>query len=424
MLTKKVIRFVPVILLLTGIFLAAPVQAQDPRPPISPPEAGDGDGRGDGESRGASPAITCGAVQGQVLNWGYRPEPEINTQLKTGSWEVTDLTDRDGAFFFGNLGLGIARLDVQLSPADPLRPVVEDAVVYLTCDFPTYANLALTSSPTIESPVTLEMSAPGEVISWSESAKITLTIKNNLPTGISNVIVTDLMPSGLVALGIRTSAGVPANNLRIIEGGDDGQLVVAYLDKIAAGATETVTLEVMAIEDTPQTQARNTATLFYRESIAVQDSLEFTIARSNLAVPAAVDANAASAAPAEPQSGGATTQERTTGAQVAPQSQATATPRPQVTPMAIPTLDTAPEATPLAATTTEGDPVGGGSGFTPPQTDELLPQTGNQESVIQASSSLFSTANPELFGSLIGIGLVGAAFVAYSVRSWRQRGIY
>jgi hypothetical protein len=176
------------------------------------------------------------------------------------------------------LGTGIARLRIPLAPEEQglLQPLVQDAGVYLNCDYPVIANIAMFSGPRINPPASIEISGP-ESLAPGAAVPLRLTVKNDLPTGISNVIVTSLMPQGLMAEKLEAAA-VPAENLKIIDAGEDGQLVAAFLDELASGDELTLFMTVAISEDAlPGTQMRNTATLFYRESAADQDWFDFTI---------------------------------------------------------------------------------------------------------------------------------------------------
>lgn len=256
--------------------------AQDPRPPINDGNGGNGNGGGPagggggGNGDGAA-GVTCGSVTGEVINWGFGNQGNVITELKTGSWQVSAVSTGDGNYSFGGLGLGIARLHLPLAPlqAGNLTPHIQDASVYLTCDFPTIANIALYNDSPIEPPATIEMSAPDR-FSFGRDIPIRLTVQNDLSDEITNVIVTDLIPQGIVALDVKAAAS--PENVRIIDGGDDGQLVVVYLDTLVAGDTANIIITVTPTENAPlNAQITNTATLFYRESAADQASIEFTV---------------------------------------------------------------------------------------------------------------------------------------------------
>jgi uncharacterized repeat protein (TIGR01451 family) len=120
------------------------------------------------------------------------------------------------------------------------------------------------------------MSGPEQLIP-GDNIPLKLTVKNDLPTEISNVVVTDLMPQGLTAVEV-TAASTGPENLQIIDAGVDGQLVVAFLDKMGPGDEANIFVTVTVSNRVrPGTQMRNTATLFYRESAADQDSLDLIV---------------------------------------------------------------------------------------------------------------------------------------------------
>jgi uncharacterized repeat protein (TIGR01451 family) len=296
MKTKKrtFIRLVTMIvpLLLSGVVAVSVAQAQDPRPPVDSGGNGDSSGGPTGSTGGgrssSSANLNCASLSGQVLNWGFGPQEGIGIELKTGSWQVATASASDGNYGLGGLGVGIAELNMSVAPelADQLHPLVENAGVYLACDFPIIVNLAVSGSQ-IEPPATIEILAPTD-LQMGSNVPLKLTVKNGLPNEITNVIVTDLMPSGLIPLEVKAAA-VDESNARIIDGGDDGQLVVVYLDKLEAEAETNIFITVTVAEEVPaNTQVTNFATLFYRESVAAQDSLELNLSGNPLAIPAAM----------------------------------------------------------------------------------------------------------------------------------------
>jgi uncharacterized repeat protein (TIGR01451 family) len=228
----------------------------------------------------------CASLTGQVTNWGSGPQGGIETELKTGSWRTATTSSSDGNFGFGGLGVGLARLHVPVAPGDQRQPLIQDAGVYLNCNYLTVANIAFYSGKRVDPPATIEMSAPSQTVTPGSNFEITLTIKNSLLNDISNVIVTDMMPRGFTALKVTSS--IDPKDARIINGGPDGQLVALNLDKLAAGAEATIGLTVNADVDLLSgAQIRNAATLFYRESAADQTWLDFTVGGDDLSVPAA-----------------------------------------------------------------------------------------------------------------------------------------
>jgi len=385
-------------ILLIGLFTISVAQAaplfQDPRPPVDGDGNGDGDGGAGGGTGGGggSAGSTCASLDGQVLNWGFGPEANVGIELSTGSWSVSTTSATDGRYGFGGLGVGVAKLRLLLAPeqAAHLQPWVQEAVVYLNCDFHTVANMAVFSGSEIEPPATIEMFAP-DMLSADSQTPLRLTVKNDLPTEISSVIVTDLIPPGLVALDVQAASAEP-QNLRIIDGGDDGQLVVAKLDNLPAGAEANIFVTLAAAADTPAgTQLSSTATLFYRESVADQAHIEFTVGRGTGVAPSEVTAPAIEA-------------------------ESSPTAEPQLTP----TSQLEPTSTPLPTPATEDE----GEAFVPPPdnvptTGEslippgLLPTTGEDALIPPA---LLPETGFGLILPLSGVGLIGLAFLAHLLR--------
>ena len=127
---------------------SAPGLLPELRPTVEPGgggggTGGGGGGNGGGAGGGESGGPNCGSVTGEVLNWGFGPEANVGLELGTGSWQLSTTSATDGRYAFGGLGVGVARLHVLLAPASQLTPLVQEAGVYLTCDFPTIANLAV-----------------------------------------------------------------------------------------------------------------------------------------------------------------------------------------------------------------------------------------------------------------------------------------
>jgi len=250
------------------------------RPTVDPGGGGGGTGGGTtsvpGDDSGSTDA-KCGSLAGQIINWGYGGEGGVTTELKNGSWQLSTVSATDGNYGFGGLGVGIAKLQVVLAPeqAAQFQPHIQDAGIYLNCDFPTIANIALYNGPRITPPATIKMSSRHSVIALGGGTEITLTIESDLPNDITSVAVTDLMPQGLIALDVTSS--IEAQYEKIING-PDGQLVAVYFDKMASGTEATIQITVIGAADLPATmQVTNTATLFYRESVADQVSLELTV---------------------------------------------------------------------------------------------------------------------------------------------------
>jgi uncharacterized repeat protein (TIGR01451 family) len=379
-------------LLSSAIFLPvaqAGPPAQDPRPTVGPPPNGNGGGAGgtggSADSSG-SDENSCASVTGQVINWGYGSEGGVTIDLGDGGWQLSTVSATDGNYGFGGLGIGAATLHVALAPgqAQALQPHIQDAAVYLNCLYPTIANIAV-SGAQVTPPATIKMSAGQTTLEPGDTTAMMLTVENGLPTDITNVVVTHLIPRGLVALEV---AAVAAADARIVSA-PDGQLVAVYFDRLASGGEANIRVALMGATDLPAaTQVTSTATLFYRESAADQTSEDFTIGRGIVAP--VMEATAEIEATPE-----------------AAEAAITATPASE--PAATPTSQVLPESTAESESGEEFVPPGGlpttGNDFIPPG---FLPVTG--ENVLPDTGAGF-------LWPLSGFGLMVLAIVGHYLRS-------
>ena len=367
---------------------------QDTRPPqngggSSGGGGGGGGAGGDGSSGGNGSDPGCASLVGQMINWGSGGEGGVTAELNAGSWQLSTVSATDGNYGFGGLGVGVAVLHVAFTPEQNARfqPLIQDAGVYLNCQFPIIANVALANDVTIDPPVTIEMSASRTTLSPGQNTNITLTINNGLPNEITNVVVTDLFTSGLTP--IEATADVDSSIIRIVDGYEDGQLVAVYLDKVATGAEVTITITVVGDTGLANaTEVSNVATLFYRESVAHQASLDFTI-RGGVSIPAPLAATV-TAAP--------------TDATPEADSFALSTPEPTPTipspPTTVPTDIVSPTAT---------NEAGDGEDFAPPPGE--LPTTGDGFALPFTGQISNIGLNPLL--PLGGLALAGLTFILY-----------
>lgn len=346
-------------ILFSPVARAAP-PAQDPRPTVSPGGGGNGGGTGSGDGAGPaadddsdSGARQCASVVGELLNWGYGPAAGVTTELTDGGWQLSTVSATDGTYGFGGLGIGTATLRVVLAPeqAETLTPHIEEAAIYLNCDYPTIANIAVSSGP-VDPPAALSMTAGRTDLGAGDGTEIIMTVENSLPTDITNVVVTNRLPPELIALDV---TAVSAASAQIING-PDAQLMAVYIERLASGEEANIRLTVIGAGNlAAAANVTNTATLFYRESVADQTSLDFTIGAGSAPV---VDVTAELE----------TTPETETAA-------ATGTPEPP--PIPTPTPAASPEPTEESESTEEFVPPGDlpttGDNFVPPG---FLPTTG------------------------------------------------
>lgn len=401
-LTTLIIALLAGSIFLPAVHAGPPAQGADPRP-SNGGGAGGGDGGGGGgdgsQGGGGSAGLQCASLVGQVINWGAGGEGGVTTQLDAGSWQLTTVSATDGNYGFGGLGVGPAILRVALSPeqAGRLQPLIQNAGVYLDCQYPIFANIAVAGdASSITPPATLNMSASSLSLGPAQQVNLTLTVDNNLPNEITNVAITNLLSPGLEVVNV--SASTPPADVKIVAVGDAGQMAVVNFNKLNSGATVTIRMAVAGRFDLPEdAQLTSTATLFYRESVAHQAAITF-----NAATPAIIAAAPTPAvAPPTP----------------APQVQAapTATPVPTAEVAAAPQPTEEAEAfVPPGGLPTTGDtPID--DSFVPPP--NLLPVTG-QDALIP--DELPNTGlNPIL--PLSGLGLAGLVFLLHHLRASGQK---
>jgi len=403
--------FLLVAVLLITALLASTAYAAPPLQDERPPTDGGGDnggggggnnggsgGTGDGGNggNGGSTGVPgCAVVKGQVLNWGYGPEPNVGVQLTDGGWQVSTASATDGNYGIGGLGTGVATLHVSLAPGQEaaLRPLAQDAGIYLNCDFPTIANLAVFSGDAIEPPAAISVEANGTLAADSRVA-LRYTVKNNLPNQITNVIVTDLLPPGLIALDVQAAA---AQTAQIIPNSEGGQLVMVYLNTLDSSDEASILVTLTASADLPAgSQLSNNATLFYAESVAHQTRLDFTVGEAAAPPVDTVEIAAPQAQEAEPEP------------TVEPEASPTPTPEPE------PTAELEADETgeeefipppPKMPTT--------GEEFVPPS---LMPTTGDEF----IPPAALPNTGLGLALPLGGFSLMGLAFVAHLLRMRRK----
>jgi len=390
------------------------VAAQDPRPS----DGGSAKPGGSGGNGGVTTTeSTCAAFKGQVLNWGVGGLGGIGIELKTGSWQVAATSASDGNYSLGNLGVGVAKLHVAVPPEQGgVTPLAQDAGVYLNCDYPVVANLAVYSGVRPTPPATIQLSAPAAVAPGDDTV-IRVVVKNNLPTDISNVIVTSLMPAGLTAVNVANAAG-NSNVAKLVDGGVDGQLVFAHFDRISPGATENILITVTAGQNLAEgAKIRNIATLFYQESVAAQNWVDLTVS-------AAAGRPKPTPAPSPTKTAPVTvtlTTAATTTLTATVAAKAVITPAATITAAAV--ITPTPKKPAITPEPSEGEdfvPPGKlpttGEDFSPPPS--MLPTTGDE---LLPPATLPETGVGDWL-PLAGLGFSGAALALHRLRTyWQNR---
>lgn len=152
--------------------------------------------------------------------------------------------------------------------------MVNQAMVRLTCDFHTHLNVGLysgTDRPTPPGQIQLHVSP--EAVWPGSTLEVAMTVKNTLPTPISQVVVTDLFPTGLQIEAVTVSTGA----VEVL----DGRMLTVMMGDLPSGAAERIAVTLRADADLVSgTELANVATLFYAESVADQDAVQIEIGRT------------------------------------------------------------------------------------------------------------------------------------------------
>lgn len=266
-----------------------------PTPPLSPaalpprptvPPAPDEGGEGGPEAE-APTQLTI--IRGVVIEWGFRNAPNVLVRLAGESWVLETITSDDGRFSFGPLGMGLGRLNLVPGPGSALKPMTTDITVFIPGTLGDITvNLGAYTGPDAPTTVPVHMTmavepataAPGQEVVYS------IQVTNNMPHGISEVMVTDFVGPEFELVNASASRGT-------IHFADD-PLVTAYIGEIASGGTETVTIQArIAKGAVPGSVIENRASVVYRESVAIQSEAAVTVVGE--AAPTALTAQPTSA---------------------------------------------------------------------------------------------------------------------------------
>lgn len=204
-------------------------------------------------------------LHGGILDWGkgYMPE-DVRVSLKGDGWEIFAETDEWGQYYFRAIGNEIAVLNV-IAPANrpELRPLASDLPVKVRVDGELIVNMALYPQGADVKPiVTLKMVSSATEAKPGKNVSFIITVENGWNDWANDVIVGDMLPSGLEYVSATVSQGQI-----IYEKG----LVWATLGPVAAGSSATVTVMAKVKDDAvPEETIVNKAAVYYRENVAVE----------------------------------------------------------------------------------------------------------------------------------------------------------
>lgn len=271
-INKLIIGFSLILALL--LMLSAGLSAQGPEP-VRPRPTVDPIGAPTGAIRAstsgeAGTSDNCAALHGAALNWGVGGQGGISLNLGGGGWQADTVTNEDGGYNFGGLGVGMGILKVKPGSTG-LRPMIDNAAIRLSCDFATQAIIGLYSGDERPAPPgQISMNASAQTVAPGDRVEFNLTVSNTLPNPISRVVVTDLLPEGFIIKSVNASAGV-AELL-------DGKMLAIIVGEVPENGTVDIFFSARVAEHVAEgTQLVNTATLFYAESAADQASVTITV---------------------------------------------------------------------------------------------------------------------------------------------------
>lgn len=239
--------------------------AQPPRPPLGGGGSGDGDGKDGGDAQHKQ-----AVVRGEVLNWGYRNEPNVKLTLGNGGWELTQLTSNDGRYQFGPLGGGMAVLRLNMPEDTPLKATATEVVVQTTGNQgdDIVANFALYSGNELpKPPAHLTVKASTSSVRPGDRVSFDVKIQNDLPNGVSNVKLLVLFPWDFVPTEVQGNRG----GVMVCDDSINkqvGRLVTIDMGKMATGATDNLKIAAALDKQAASGKAYEVRiTLLYAESI-------------------------------------------------------------------------------------------------------------------------------------------------------------
>ncbi len=240
-----------------------------------------------------------------MVNWNYHNEPRARVSLRGGGWTLETSSDDNGYYYFKGLGIDNVFLNLALPEDSGLTPITTDLALRTKGTGQIVVNLGFyPAEPATPAslPVDISMSVKPESAGQGDTVLYTIHITNRLPHGISQVLVTDCLPEGLIpvrATFLRTTptsvsllTGTPLLGPSAVIPGPLtptptplppateiwGNLVIAEIGEMGAGETAVVIIEAGVKPDVaPGTVIQNRASCIYAESVAVQARVPLAI---------------------------------------------------------------------------------------------------------------------------------------------------
>lgn len=255
----------------------SPVAAQPPRPTLTPTVGPPSPTPSASPQEGPTlpTALPCESICGRVINLetdGGEPGQEV--RFAGAGWSVETTTDSGGNYAYGRLGTDVGFLNLVVPEGSDLHPITADIPIAPVPGWAIIINLGayreVRTGPLLVPVVRAEPT-------WVRSGgRVTFTVQveNRLPTKISGVVVTDLLPEGLVLSGV---AGERGDVDRM------GNYGAAFIGDLGPGEGVIVRFIADVAPDTPSGTLRNAISLIYREHAAAQAVAAITVGRTAVA---------------------------------------------------------------------------------------------------------------------------------------------
>ena len=242
----------------------------------------------------------CAGIAGAVMNWGYQNEPGVTLAMNGDTYYLSQISTSDGEYGFRGLGQGYAVLSPALTGAQAELHIYTDKVaVPLQCERPVVLNLGVYSGETgPRPPAYLSVTAKDTKANPGDTVQFDVVARNELPTAISHVVITDLFPTPLKITAAKATRGETAIA--------DKRMLSVYVGDMESGETVTATVRAQIDRWTLRGEKlENRITLMYAESMADQVVSTVTVGKGVSVPPARISEEPALLAMAKTDDAGA-----------------------------------------------------------------------------------------------------------------------
>lgn len=266
-----------ILTLLLGFAWLVPVYGMSPDPTPEPQltvPSTDSPEKAGSDAVPSQGEANCAGIMGAVMNWGYQNEPGVTLVMNGDTYYLSQISTSDGQYSFRGLGKGYAVLSPALTGAQGGLHVYTDKVaVPLQCEHPVVLNLGIYSGQTDpQPPAYLTVTTADTQANPGDTVQFNIAARNDLPTAISHVVITDLFPTPLKISHVETSRGEATIA--------DKRMLSVYVGDMESGETVTATISAKIDRWTLRGEKlENRVTLLYAESMADQVVSTITIGK-------------------------------------------------------------------------------------------------------------------------------------------------